>query len=173
MDLLPADRGVTPDLRTARLHLRPLGPGDADQVAAMIGDFEVSRWLTRVPHPFEVSMAREFIARPRPPQHHVWAITGPDGAGALMGVIGLEGEFGYWLGRSHWGHGYMTEAAGAVVRQWRAEGTGDHLLSGHHLGNGASRTILTRLGFRDTHREEVLTAAQPRPVTVQKMRLDR
>ena len=43
-------------------------------------------------------------------------------ADRFMGVVGITGHLGYWLGKPFWGQGYMTEAAGALVDAYFDEG---------------------------------------------------
>jgi ribosomal-protein-alanine N-acetyltransferase len=62
-------------------------------------------------------------------------------------------EIGFHIGSQHWGRGYATEAARAVMVYAfeRLEVIG--LFAGHNPKNEASRHILERLGFRYTHDE--------------------
>ena len=62
-------------------------------------------------------------------------------------------EIGFHIGSQHWGRGYATEAARAVMAYAfeRLEVMG--LFAGHNPKNEASRHILERLGFRYTHDE--------------------
>jgi len=46
-----------PVLKTERLVLRPLKLSDADRVTALVGDFEVARMLSVVPHPYSTEDA--------------------------------------------------------------------------------------------------------------------
>lgn len=155
-------------LTTARLRLRPVAPRDAPALAALIGDFAVSRWLARVPHPYGLSDARAFLDDIAP-REAVWALTRPGDQGddALIGAIGLSpkaarpgmAELGYWLGRPHWGQGLMSEAAAAVTAH-AFEGLGARrLASGRFDGNRASARILDKLGFRETGRSRRLCLA--------------
>ena len=54
---------LSPRIETGRLVLRPLEPDDAEAVAVYLGDVEVARWLVRVPHPFTVEDAADFIGQ--------------------------------------------------------------------------------------------------------------
>ncbi|SLN59449.1 hypothetical protein ROA7023_02725 [Roseisalinus antarcticus] len=161
---------MTPELRTGRLVLRGLQPGDAPVIARLLNDLEVSRWLRVVPFPYSAGMAREFIATARPPGQHVWALTRND---TPLGVIGLEEDLGYWLGRAHWGQGLMAEAAAAVVAHWHTDSIAPALRSGHFPGNDRSRAILLRLGFRDGPVEPVQCRASGGEVALQRMVLER
>ncbi|MEO8227247.1 MAG: GNAT family protein, partial [Gemmatimonadota bacterium] len=58
-----------------------------------------------------------------------------------------RGELGYWIGRPHWGNGYVTEAAAAVIRHGFM--TLDlNRIEAHHLsGNDASGRVLLKVGM--------------------------
>jgi len=43
--------------------LRPPERGDRDPIIAGVGDWEVARWLARVPHPYPPEEADRFLAR--------------------------------------------------------------------------------------------------------------
>lgn len=147
-------------LTTARLDLRPIDPADMSSLAAHLSDPEVSRWLARVPHPYTLSDARVFIDHVRLAAVAGSAVTfgivvRADGEDTLSGVVaihGLEGvpEFGYWLAKTKWGRGLMTEAVGAslswIVNTLRP----GEILSGAYVGNEASLAIQRRFGFHVT-----------------------
>jgi len=75
------------------------------------------------------------------------------GEAASMPLGEGELELGYWIGRPHWGRGYATEAARAVVER----GFGALGLSGIHAacfdGNDRSLNVLDKLGFSHTRTE--------------------
>ncbi|MBT7664118.1 MAG: GNAT family N-acetyltransferase, partial [Rhodospirillaceae bacterium] len=51
-----------PPLRSEQLVLRPLERTDAPKVAALAGDWEVARWTLDIPPPYDMTMARDFVA---------------------------------------------------------------------------------------------------------------
>jgi RimJ/RimL family protein N-acetyltransferase len=116
---------------------------DVPAIVAGVGDWDVAKWLAVVPHPYTPEDAREFIAEIIPRAGPVWAVDD----GALVGIVSLGDELGYWLVRERWGRGYMTEAARAVVDRHFAGGGGD-LWSGHFDGNERSGAVLGKLGFQ-------------------------
>ena len=106
-------------LLTPCLTLRPPCAADAAAIVRELGNFSVSRWTGRVPHPYGPADAEAFLAHCRqlPAGALVLAVTRDD---ALIGVIGVEqGELGYWLAESAWGMGYGKEAAQAMVDRSR------------------------------------------------------
>ncbi len=131
-------------IKTDRLTLRPLEEADAPSIRDLIDDFEVVRWLASVPHPYELADAKQFIAKQRTGSEQVWAIIH---CTELLGVVGCEKDFGYWLGRAHWGQGYGTEAARAVLEHHFFCAHAQPLTSAHHVDNARSASILRNLGF--------------------------
>ncbi len=134
-------------LTTNRLILRTPIASDAADIVRAVNDVEVTQWLSQVPYPYSLSDAEAFIARQT--SDKTFAICREE---QLIGCIGTVGEFGYWLGRQHWGQGLMTEAAQAVL-DWHFDTDGNDLISGHAVGNDRSRAVLRKMGFVDT--EEV------------------
>jgi RimJ/RimL family protein N-acetyltransferase len=142
-------------IQTERLTLRPLIPADAGAVARALSDWEVTRWLTRVPYPYGPADAAAFIAANLENVGVVWAIA--DAAG-LAGIVGMKREFGYWLARRAWGQGYATECGRAVLTHHFADLAAQAVVSGHIIGNHRSAHVLQKLGFRVTGHEMVQTA---------------
>lgn len=153
---------------TDRLVLRQHAPSDAPRLAQLIADPDVQRWLPLVPHPYGLDDARQFIARAR---DKPWTLA-ISSKGALIGGIALAEQLGYWLGKPYWGRGYATEAAKAVLAAWFASHSGD-VLSGHLMGNAASRKVLLKLGFRDSTQTARQSLFLGGSVTVQNMVLSR
>jgi RimJ/RimL family protein N-acetyltransferase len=141
--------------RSERLFLRPAFPEDWEAVLACIGsDLGVVRNLARAPWPYGEREAREFAELPQDMGLPHFLVTLPG-----TGVIGSAGlgendgqpELGYWIARRFWGHGYATEAAGAVLRIARTLGH-QRLMAGHFIDNPASGKVLRKLGFEPTGR---------------------
>ena len=151
----------TPRLATDRLILRAPGLQDAARIADLINDIDVARMLVRVPHPYALTNAEDFIARmsaERRPGDQALVIEhremGP------IGVVGLhpqpepsplgftlQPELGYWLGRTFWGRGFATEAVSAVL-SWARDALGFRTLaSGHFADNPASGRVLAKADF--------------------------
>ncbi len=120
----PADpRPVLPaEIQTERLFLRGFRFGDVDDVLAYARDPKWSRYLRRIPRPYEREDAERFVARQLlldPTSSPAWAITlnGP-----VIGGVGLRfafergaAEISYSVARNHWNRGVCSEAARTVV----------------------------------------------------------
>lgn len=139
-------------IRTANVLLRPLRPTDAAGIVAGLDDFEVTRWLARVPYPYSLDEAERFLAWERGQRpvsaERVFAID----RGGLIGVISLRDArsqpvLGYWLAQSEWGKRYMSEAVTALVDDCFADPDVTTILSGVFEGNERSLAIQKRLGF--------------------------
>lgn len=148
---------LSPRIETGRLVLRPLEPDDAEAVAAYLGDIEVARWLVRVPHPFTVEDAADFIGQCCTTASLGTATTlglavRGDDRGIVRGIVALHSldtrpEIGFWLGRPFWGHGLMSEAVDATLTWAYAHLDVDAIAAGAFQGNIASLTIQARQGF--------------------------
>jgi len=155
-------------LETERLTLRRPTLADVKAIARLANDRRIAE-NTRLPHPYSQEHAVEFVramADERPDiafliehNHTPIGMTGinwrePDGP-----------ELGYWLGFEHWGQGFGTEAARAVIDFFFEEFDLDHLRSGARVANPSSRNILEKCGFQWTgvelHRFEALGSSTP------------
>ncbi|TDQ84194.1 RimJ/RimL family protein N-acetyltransferase [Dongia mobilis] len=179
---------TVPDLTTTRLDLRPLTPRDAVDVVRLVNDFEVARYTATIPHPYDIDMAREFIAAPETAADAGERFPDdPEGAvvlaialredGRLLGCIGLqktpEGtELGYWIGRQYWGMGYTTEAAVRITRLAFETYRLPFLIASAVTINDASHRVLEKVGFAVTGTGEIHSRAQNSALPVVHRRLD-
>lgn len=141
------------ELYTQRLLLRAPRPDDAPSYALGIGDYEVAIRLAELPWPYSLAMATEWLrGAPAPRPDHAFFIIERPGRG-LIGAISILPELGYWLARPHWGHGYLTEAATALIT-WHFAGCDRQEISASAQHNNlASLRVLAKLGFSETGRE--------------------
>jgi RimJ/RimL family protein N-acetyltransferase len=137
-------------LETARLRLRPARAGDAPRIVSLINDPDVARMSARIPHPYALTDAEDFLTQLERGDERVFAIEhGNDG---LVGMIGLHHtgklgpEVGYWLGQPYWGKGLATEAAQAVLG-WAGKTGRRCVVSSHFADNPASGAVLIKAGF--------------------------
>ena len=145
-----------PEIVTQRLILRRPRLRDAPRIASLLNNFEVTKNLARVPYPYTINMAVDWLMRQKKewsPDSITFAIC--ESRHGLMGFCGMhkegpDAEIGYWLGQPYWGKGYMTEATAAVI-DWYFSTTGtDRLVSGVFHFNAASLAIQNKLGFVQT-----------------------
>jgi RimJ/RimL family protein N-acetyltransferase len=169
MDLYAENGSVTPIITTDRLVLRPVTMADADDIVELINDWDVAKWLAVVPFPYTPDDADDFITHIAPGPHPVWAIDN----GSLIGVISIGSELGYWLGQAHWGRGYMSEAARAVVARHFADPAVSDLVSGHFVANERSAAVLAGLGFENRGLRRIFCLPRGEDVDSQSMILTR
>jgi RimJ/RimL family protein N-acetyltransferase len=134
--------GIRPRLRvmsgnridTDRLLLRVPAISDAPQISRFLGNWDVSRWLVRIPFPYRVDHARAWVERSMEERAAgigwPFLVTLRDDNRIIGGIdltieddraIGVSGHkaagaLGYWLGKDYWGRGYATEAAAAMIK---------------------------------------------------------
>ena len=145
-------------IRSERLFLRPGWPEDWQELLGGIADEGVVRNLARAPWPYTADDARWFASQPQDPRLPHFFVTLPTSLAPaeLIGCVGLaevegEVELGYWFARKHWGKGYATEAARAVLRLAKVLGHRE-IVAGHFIDNPASGAVLRKAGFVPTGR---------------------
>jgi [ribosomal protein S5]-alanine N-acetyltransferase len=153
------DFATFPTLETKRLHLRQITRADAQAFIALYSDPEVLRYIIVEPPCTTVEQALEMISWMNghfESRNAVrWGITERDGDDTLIGTCGFHYyapehrrvDVGYDLQKAYWGKGYVTEAAGAVVR-WCFENLNLHRIQADcTAGNIGSERVLEKLGF--------------------------
>jgi RimJ/RimL family protein N-acetyltransferase len=167
-----------PVLATNRLKLRAPGAADATAIASLINDRRIAENTARIPHPYSLADAHAFLGQAnRDPAEPSFAITRQDGT--LIGGCGIhvlsggEPELGYWIGVSHWGRGYATEAARAVLDHAFATLGYERLTSRARVSNPASRRVLEKCGFQWTGVALIRIHALKSSAPVDCFRLDR
>lgn len=151
-----------PEIRTPRLRLRALEPGDDAALLGILGDAQAMRYWSTAPLT-EIAQARDVriraLRRFEDERSMKFGITLPaaDGEGALLiGTCDLfridvgnrRAEIGYVLARSHWKRGYALEALTALIDHAFTELRLQRIEADVHPGNEASCRALERLGFR-------------------------
>jgi RimJ/RimL family protein N-acetyltransferase len=149
-----------PVIETGRLLLRPPHEEDIEDMVRLANNYAVARMLASMPHPYFAADAREYLEKlakggTGDKGDCVYAIT--DAAtGAFMGLCGLHDDparfelpfLGYWLGEPHWGSGYASEAARAMVCLFFKVTAGETLMASCRNDNAASRAIIVKCGGR-------------------------
>jgi RimJ/RimL family protein N-acetyltransferase len=161
---------ITPGIviETERLRLRSLRDDDLAELVSLIGDWEVARWLSTVPHPYGEADGRQWIGlvqqdhatgRPRRFAIALRESDRPIGGAGLDGSTGDgtdEPSLGYWLGRRCWGNGYAREAVAAVL-EYGFRRLGLATIRAHtDPDNTASQRVLLRNGLRKVGDIELL-----------------
>jgi [ribosomal protein S5]-alanine N-acetyltransferase len=139
-------------LRTERLVLRRAVAEDLEALHEIMADAETMCFWSTPPHPDRETTRlwlESMIAAP--PEISDDFIIELDGV--AVGKLGAwrMPEIGFLLARRHWGQGYAAEALSAFVAHAFAQRT-DHLIADVDPRNAACLTLLSRAGFRETHR---------------------
>ena len=144
-------------ITTERLVLKKPRHKDKQLIVSQIGDWEVSKWLSRVPYPYTENDADGWIQTINR-EELTFNIFEND---SLVGGIELTPhedncyELGFWLGRQHWGQGFATEACKGLLRYAREELALKNIISSYMTGNDASPNVLRKLGFKKTGEGEL------------------
>ena len=167
-------------LETKRLMLRQPKAADIGRFLPLIADYEVSKNLAVVPHPYTEDDACAYVVK----ASRGWAektdfnfavLRKQDGS--FIGLCGVhpsrEWEFGYWVGKPYWGQGYATEAGRRVVAFGFDELNAERLGAGWYKDNPASGRVLEKLGFTWVGEKEQSCAARGCSVPCNRVVLDR
>jgi [ribosomal protein S5]-alanine N-acetyltransferase len=149
---------IRPTLKTERLSLRPFLPEDADEVARMCADESVSQYIPTMPYPYTREAATTWLITHQDKadsgKELILAITEKTSA-RLMGSIGLvmtpehrRAELGYWLGKEFRCHGFMTEAAKAMIDYCFSELQLEAVTCHHIKPNIASGRVMQKAGMK-------------------------
>ncbi|MEH7827399.1 GNAT family N-acetyltransferase [Gemmobacter denitrificans] len=136
-------------LKAGPLLLRPPIAEDGAAVVAALSQPRVSRWLSRVPHPYGLADFTAWLGRADQAGGR-WSIVE---AGVCIGAIGLEAELGYWLTPAAQGRGIASRAAQAVQAAHFADPAAGPVQAGYFEGNAPSARVLAKLGFVETGRD--------------------
>lgn len=142
-----------PGLKTERLVLRAPRRADAKAIARLADDRRIAVNTARIPHPYRLDDAEQFIAAVNHQDGEATFLITLDGAPiGACGIDPREGgpEIGYWLGVAYWGQGYATEAARAVIDHAFGALQHESLQAGARVSNPASRRVLEKCGFQWT-----------------------
>jgi RimJ/RimL family protein N-acetyltransferase len=142
---------------------------DVKAIARLANDRRIAEMSRRLPHPYTRDDAIEFVrATANEPRETVFLIENNFVPVGMVSVDWREPaapELGYWLGVEHWGQGFATEAARAVIDFTFEEFEIGHLISGARVANPSSRNILEKCGFQwsgvELHRFEALGSSTP------------
>ena len=178
-----------PLIRTGRLTLRRPEARDAEAIAAALANYSVASMLVRVPQPYHLEDAEEWLAGLEGSRDGwifaitlggVRAILSPEMAASNgnvsdrpIGVVSIKWReagdrtgwhLGYWLDEAHWGRGIMTDAVNAVVARFFSVMMGETLFAAAIADNAGSLRIQAKLGFDVTGVEETYSAARAQGV---------
>jgi RimJ/RimL family protein N-acetyltransferase len=140
-----------PVLETERLTLRAPRHEDVKAIALLANDRRIAANTARIPHPYGVDDAEQFIAGVNKRDGEACFVIMLDSR--VIGACGIDpcaeaAELGYWLGAPYWGAGYATEAARAVIDHAFGKLEHETLQAGARVSNPASRRVLEKCAFQ-------------------------
>jgi RimJ/RimL family protein N-acetyltransferase len=122
-----------------------------------MGERAVTRFLLYFTYPInpqQVHIWLQNVLGLQPEHCAYWAIVDQK-KNLLIGITSLtldphnqKGEIGYWLDKSYWGKGLMTEAIWQVIHYSFDELKLHRLDLTHMVGNIASQRVAEKLGFQ-------------------------
>ena len=146
------------EIVTERLKLRPWTLEDAPKVFEYCSDPVIGDACGWVPHKdleHSKTILKTILMRPE-----IYAITIKD-TGEVIGSIQLmtdyENEFsnsdkdcelGYWLGKKHWGNGYMQEAIKVMIKRAFEVLGYENVFAGVYKGADNIKKLIEGLGFK-------------------------
>lgn len=144
-------------LTLSKSTIRSFRPSDAESITRHIGTYSVVRNMLRIPHPYSLQDAEEWIGiATKPDPQTKFGIAIDD---QIIGGIGLDvnpsgiparqhsAEIGYWLGEKFWGRGIATEALNAIT-EWAFRELRLVRLHAHVFArNPASARVLEKAGY--------------------------
>ena len=152
-------RGWTVRIETQRLVIRSFEEGDVPEYAEIVGDLRVTRYLgDGRPYSQEEATAyiRECIALESEIGFSRYAVLLD---GELIGFCGFKPDrdhidLGWRYAHQHWGHGYATEAARAVLEYGTETLQLAPIVAVSYEDNVASVNVIQKLGFQFVKRTE-------------------
>ncbi|HZC07940.1 MAG TPA: GNAT family N-acetyltransferase [Ktedonobacterales bacterium] len=160
--MTPARRSVSiaDELTTARTVIRPYQPSDAEALYQTIAASRehIAQWLPWAHEHTGPDYTRDLIGhfqeQWRAGEDFTYGVF-DHASGALLGGLGLHPhdwevpsfEIGYWLAADAEGHGYMTEAATALVDYALSELAARRVEIRCNARNTRSAAVARRLGF--------------------------
>ena len=155
-------------LETERLTLRKPTLADVKAIADLANDRRIALMTRRLPHPYTQDDAVHFVKAIAGTGETVFLIENNHTPVGVAGVDWSEPdapELGYWFGVAHWGQGFATEAARAVIDYTFEEFDVDQMISGARVVNPKSRNVLEKCGFQwsgvELHRFKALGSSTP------------
>ena len=149
-------------IETERLVLKKLVDADKERLVSLIGDFRVSKTLSKVPYPYTLDDADEWLKIVDNEEFNLNIFLNDD----LIGGIGLTPteddfyELGYWLGVEYWGQGYATESVIELLNYAKSNIPCEKFKANVFKENAASAKVLEKNGFKRVEDKEVFSISR-------------
>lgn len=144
-------------IRSKKFILRPIRKGDEDSLIENINDPTVARNTLRIPYPYKMKDARQWINRneklnekKKKTEVNFSIVV----EGKVVGSVGLDNieghkaEIGFWLGKNYRRQG-ITTAAVKMIARYGFEKLGLKRIYGYSFTfNKASAAVFKKTGFK-------------------------
>ncbi|MBP1999922.1 RimJ/RimL family protein N-acetyltransferase [Paenibacillus shirakamiensis] len=144
-------------MTTERLMLRPFELSDAQRVFEYCNNYNLYKSTLNLPYPYSLECALSWIKTHEENFIHnlFYEFAVADRiTNELYGAIGIShnqqyrlGELGYWMGEEHWGNGYATEAARAVLDFAFQEKNYNKVYARYFATNIGSGRVMEKIGM--------------------------
>ena len=163
-----------------RIGLRPFCHSDAADLAAGLNDWQVARWLARVPHPYRIDHAKAYLSRQ---EHRNYGAALPDADAVLALALCHDGqviggmslvpssrrqgarELGFWLSGRFWGQGIMPLAVQALIDEVMRHAPSTLIVASANHDNFRSQRAIHGLGFVEDGQDEIFSTPLQKAVT--------
>ena len=148
-----------PEIITERLLLNRPVENDLDDFLFQINSSEdYSKNLFNIPFPFAAANSKKWLEHCNlgieSGESLRFAIREKEGR-KLIGIIGLhlnkehqKAELGYWLGKSFWGKGYLTEGLVPILQFGFTSLNLNKIYATHFLSNPGSGKVMQKVGMK-------------------------
>lgn len=136
------------------IFLTPLVAEDETAIALLGSHPDVFADIPQISSPFDAkAWCTQVLANPENYVRHLVRLGPgklPAGYVQICRRSNLDLDLGYWLGRPYWGKGIGSRSATAALILFLDAGGQPPIFAATTPGNIASRTILAKLGFKET-----------------------
>ena len=161
-----------PELRTERLLIRAWRDDDVDAAAAMNADPRVMEFFPSVVAPADTAAHIAGTRARLAETGYGFLPVEVVGGATFVGMVGLlvprfdahftpAVEIGWRFAAAHWGRGYATEAARAVLAYGFEQLALPEIVSFTTAANVRSRRVMDKLGMRRAEEDDFLHPALP------------
>jgi len=161
-------------IRTARLLLRDVAPGDLASIVRNMNNLAISQFLARPPLPYTDEHGLSFIHAAREGRRSGYWLScaiAEQSDNRMIGSIGMtlndefqRAEIGYWLDEAFWNRGLMTEALRGIIDFGFAEFDLNRIAANHFSDNPASGRVMQKAGmtYEGTLRQYLVRFGEPK-----------
>lgn len=143
-------------IETERLLLRQHNMNDVDDMVEGLNNINVTKWLAGVPYPYTRNDAENYIKETIDKDQYNFSIVLKSenkviGGTQIANINTKHGVAcgGIWINENYQGHGYGSEAFGAVIK-YAFEVLGlRRLENGYFKDNEKSRRMQLRFGYKE------------------------